>query len=178
MPRVKKIKEIKKEDIVKSPLFDNKSIKLKNEITYKNKSEYLLYEKSIRDMTEKDFKKILKLPDSKLVSDKERELKVSEIFHIDKNEKPDEQLPIKDEEVEHIIKNVANHEGLAKLINDLQMYDKISASLLQRTLRIGFSAAHKILDYLAQINAIEQPDGTAGSKQILDKDKIIKLLNI
>ena len=57
------------------------------------------------------------------------------------------------------------------------MYDKISASLLQRNLRIGFGAAQKILDYLVQVKAIEQPDGTAKARQILDKEKIIKILN-
>ena len=173
----------KRDMVIKSPVFENNVLQMKSAKYFDSEELNILHKKSIREMTEDDYKKVLELPEDKFVSEEEKQLKLKNINidedeFVEKNEEQTKKSVITNEEVEHILKNIANQDGIAKLINDLQMYDKISASLLQRDLRIGFGAAQKILVYLVQIKAIEQSDGTAGPRQILDKEKIIKILNI
>ena len=172
----------KRDMVIKSPVFENIVLQMKSAKYFDSEELNLLHKKSIREMTEDEYKKVLQLPEDKFVSEEEKQLKVKnmnidEEKLADKNEEQTKKSVITNEEVEHILKNVANQDGIETIKEIIKTTDIFSATLLQRYLRIGFGAAHKILDYLAQINAIEQPDGTARPRKILDKEKILKFLN-
>ena len=66
-------------------------------------------------------------------------------------------------------------EKLEEVKNIIKASDVINAVLFQRYLKLSFSDAHKIMDYLVKIEAIEKYDGTARARKIYDKNKILKL---
>ena len=78
-------------------------------------------------------------------------------------------------EIINIINNVDDKKLVAEVKNIIKASDVINAVLFQRYLKLSFSDAHKIMDYLVKIEAIEKYDGTARARKIYDKNKILKL---
>ena len=78
-------------------------------------------------------------------------------------------------EIINIINNVDDKKLVAEVKNIIKASDIISADLFQRYLKLSFSDAHKIMDYLVKIESIEKYDGTARARKIYDKNKILKL---
>ena len=78
-------------------------------------------------------------------------------------------------EIINIINNLDDKKLVAEVKNIIKASDIISAVLFQRYLKLSFSDAHKIMDYLVKIEAIEKYDGTARARKIYDKNKILKL---
>ena len=165
----------KRDMVIKSPVFENKVLQMKTAEYFDSEELNILHNKSIREMTEDDYKKILQLPEDKFVSIEERELRVKKNHGDDEKQVEDKEVKLKD--VQHILKDVANQAGIDFLKDAINGLDVISATVIQRYLRIGFGAAHKILKYLVQVEAIEDFDGTAKPRKILDKEKLIKLFN-
>ena len=158
-----------------------------NKTKQDSSAKYILHKKPINEVTEKEYKKVLELPDDVFVDEKEKQLaneqknNIQDIEKSHQNQKSilltEQEKPITKMEVEHILKEKANREGIKPFLEYINASDVLSGSMLQRYLRIGFSAAYKILDYLVQIQAIEPFDGTAKPRQILDKEKLIKVLS-
>ena len=78
-------------------------------------------------------------------------------------------------EIINIINNADDKELVEEVKNIIKTSDVINAVLFQKYLKLSFSDAHKIMDYLVKIEAIEKYDGTARARKVYDKNKLLKL---
>lgn len=78
-------------------------------------------------------------------------------------------------EVKRIISTIEKP-NIEEFIKELEKLDTISTSAFQRYLKIGFSNATKIIDYLEVIKAISTPDEKTKQRKIISAKDIIKTL--